>query len=156
MQPGLHGSDDLCVRRKMATFQVFFQSGRAKDLSVSLYSFFNLGARWGWVVKATPRPLYPWERPGTHCIGGRMGPRTGPDGCGKSRSDWDSIPGPSSTRVAILTALSRPTTSCCTGILRSLSVWKSSFLLISQYKKSVELNDDMNYGCDMVIQNGTS
>jgi len=24
----------------------------------------------GWVVNATPRPLYPRERPGTHCIGG--------------------------------------------------------------------------------------
>jgi hypothetical protein len=23
----------------------------------------------GWVVNATPRPLYPRERPGTHCIG---------------------------------------------------------------------------------------
>jgi len=23
-----------------------------------------------WVVNATPRPLYPRERPGTHCIGG--------------------------------------------------------------------------------------
>jgi hypothetical protein len=27
------------------------------------YGFFNLGARWGWVVNATPRPLYPQERP---------------------------------------------------------------------------------------------
>ena len=27
-----------------------------------LYPFFNLGARWGWVVNATPRPLYPRER----------------------------------------------------------------------------------------------
>jgi hypothetical protein len=26
------------------------------------YSFFNLGARWGWVVNVTPRPLYPRER----------------------------------------------------------------------------------------------
>jgi hypothetical protein len=27
------------------------------------YSFFNLGAtRWGWMVNATPRPLYPRER----------------------------------------------------------------------------------------------
>jgi hypothetical protein len=25
-------------------------------------SFFNLGARWGWVVNATPRPLYSRER----------------------------------------------------------------------------------------------
>jgi hypothetical protein len=27
-----------------------------------VYSFFNLGARWGWVVNATPRPLYARER----------------------------------------------------------------------------------------------
>jgi len=39
----------------------------------------------GWVVSATPRPLYPWERPGTHCIGAWMGPSAGLDGCGKSR-----------------------------------------------------------------------
>jgi hypothetical protein len=32
---------------------------------------------WGWVVNATTRPLYPWERPGTHCIGGWVGPRGG-------------------------------------------------------------------------------
>ena len=25
--------------------------------------------RWGWVVSTTPRPLYPQERPGTHCTG---------------------------------------------------------------------------------------
>ena len=29
---------------------------------VQLYSFFNLGVRWGLVVNATPRPLYPRER----------------------------------------------------------------------------------------------
>ena len=47
----------------------------------------------GWVVNATPRPLYPRERPGTHCIGGWMGPRAGLDGCGKSRPPHrDSIP----------------------------------------------------------------
>ena len=38
------------------------------------------------VVSATPWPLYPWERPGTHCTEGWMGPRAGLDGCGKSRS----------------------------------------------------------------------
>jgi hypothetical protein len=37
-----------------------------------------------WVVNATLRPLYPRERPGTHCIGGWVGPRTGLDGCGKT------------------------------------------------------------------------
>jgi hypothetical protein len=30
---------------------------------------FNLGARWGWVVKATPRPLYPRKRPGSNWVG---------------------------------------------------------------------------------------
>ena len=35
----------------------------------------------GWVVSATPRPLYPWgKRSGTHCIGGWVGPRAGLDG----------------------------------------------------------------------------
>jgi len=58
--------------------------------------FLNLGARWGGVVNATPRPLYPWERPGTHCIGGWVGPREGLDWCGKSRVHRDSIPGRSS------------------------------------------------------------
>ena len=27
-----------------------------------LYSFFNLGARWGWVVNDNPWTLYPWGR----------------------------------------------------------------------------------------------
>jgi hypothetical protein len=39
----------------------------------------------GWVVIATPLPLYPWERPSTHCIEDWEGPRAGLDGCGKSR-----------------------------------------------------------------------
>ena len=40
----------------------------------------------GWVVNATPRPLYPQERTGTHCIGGWVGSRAGLDGREKSRS----------------------------------------------------------------------
>jgi hypothetical protein len=32
-----------------------------RGVEVKLYSFLNLGARWGWVVNATPRPLYPRE-----------------------------------------------------------------------------------------------
>ena len=66
------------------------------------------------MVNATPRPLYPRERPGTHCIGIWLGPRAGLDGCGKSCPHRDSIPGPSSPlRVAIPTELSRPTTKGC-------------------------------------------
>jgi len=54
-------------------------------VKVHPYSFLNLGARWGWVVKATPRLLYPREGPGTYCVGGWVGPRAGLYGCGKSR-----------------------------------------------------------------------
>ena len=65
----------------------------------------------GWVVNARPKPFYPRERPGTHCIWGWVGPRAGLDRCGKSRPHWHSIPGPSSSyRVAIPTELSRSTT----------------------------------------------
>ena len=34
----------------------------------------------GWMVNATPRPLYPRDRPGTDCIEGWVGPRAGLDG----------------------------------------------------------------------------
>ena len=63
----------------------------------------------GWVVNATPRPLYPRERPGTDCIGGWVGPNVGLYGYGKNLPYRDSIPGRSSPyQVAILTKLSRP------------------------------------------------
>jgi len=38
-----------------------------------------------WGVSVTARPLYPRERPGTHCTGGWMGHRAGLDRWGKSR-----------------------------------------------------------------------
>ena len=47
-----------------------------RGLEVLLYTFFNLGARWGWVVHATPRPLYPRERdpvPNGRRLGRRQG-----------------------------------------------------------------------------------
>ena len=46
VQPGLRGNKDLRVGRNTATFQLFFQSGRAKDLSAPLYAsslpYFNI------------------------------------------------------------------------------------------------------------------
>jgi hypothetical protein len=33
-----------------------------------------------WVVNVTPRPLYPREKTGIYCIGGRVGPRAGLNG----------------------------------------------------------------------------
>ena len=49
-----------------------------------------------WVVNATPRPLYPQVRSGTHYIWGWVDPSAGLDWRGKSRPHRDSIPGPSS------------------------------------------------------------
>ena len=46
---------------------------------------FLISALDGVVVNAKPRPLYSRERSGAHCIGGRVGPRAGLDGYGKSR-----------------------------------------------------------------------
>ena len=61
---------------------------------VYLYSFFNLGARWGWAIYGTPWLLYPLEGPGTHCTGGWVRPRVRLVYCGKSRRRRVSISGP--------------------------------------------------------------
>ena len=63
-----------------------------------------------WVeVSTTPRPLYPWKRPGTHCTGSWVVPRAGLDGWGKSRLYRNSIPGRSGPwRIAVPTELSQP------------------------------------------------
>jgi hypothetical protein len=45
------------------------------------------------------RPLYPWERHGTHCTGGWVDFRAGLDRCGQSHPHRHSIPGPSSPYV---------------------------------------------------------
>ena len=56
-----------------------------------------------------PAALYPRERRGTHCTGGWLGPRTGLGRFGKSLSQRDSIPVPSSPQpVAIPTELPGP------------------------------------------------
>jgi hypothetical protein len=55
----------------------------------------DLGATRGWVVSTTHRPLYPRERPGNHCKGGWVGPRTSLDVCEEPRSHRSSIARPS-------------------------------------------------------------
>ena len=125
IQPALRGGNDLRIGRKMATFQFFFQSGRAKDLSppcfikVKKKTKFNPIAWHGgaegtgeWKYKCTlsltlaldrggwstpgPDSLYLRKRHGAHCRVGWVGPRSGLDGCGKSRPLRNSIPEPSS------------------------------------------------------------
>jgi hypothetical protein len=46
-------------------------------------------------VNATPRSLYPRERPGTNRIEGWVRPKAVVDGCGNFFPHWDSIPVPS-------------------------------------------------------------
>jgi hypothetical protein len=49
-------------------------------------TFLDLGTSWTWVVSFTPRQLYPGERaPGTHWIGGWVGPRTSLDDAEKRK-----------------------------------------------------------------------
>ena len=99
-----------------------------------LYSFLNLGARWGWVVSATPWPLYPWERPGTHCKGGWVGPRTGLDENGKNFSRRDSILGPSNPqRVAATTELSRPHNNLLLLLECKISIARTSICNLSSF-----------------------
>ena len=46
----------------------------------------------GWVVNATPRPLYLRERPGTHSTEGWVEPSSVLNVRGKSRPQRDSVP----------------------------------------------------------------
>ena len=59
---------------------------RSRDgVEAQLNSFLNLGVRWGRF--STPRPgrFTPGTDPVPTVIGGYVGPRTGLEGCGKSR-----------------------------------------------------------------------
>jgi hypothetical protein len=70
-----------------------WRSGRGIALPI-----LNLGNRRWWVVSTTRRPLYPREKPGTHCMYKRLGGTQGRSGRVRKISPHrDSIPGPSST-----------------------------------------------------------
>jgi hypothetical protein len=59
------------------------QEGQRGSRGIALF-FLQPLCQMEWMVNATPRPLYPGERPGTHCIGGWVGPRAALDGGRKS------------------------------------------------------------------------
>jgi hypothetical protein len=49
-------------------------------------TFLYLGTRWRWGLNLTPLPFYLWGKsPGTHCIGGWVGPRSGLNAVEKRR-----------------------------------------------------------------------
>ena len=64
-------------------------------VEVKLYSSMTTALEGMSGQQYAPTVLNPWERPGTHCTGGWVGPRAGLDGR-KISPHRDSIPGPSS------------------------------------------------------------
>ena len=64
-------------------------------VDVQLYSSITAALEGGEWSAARLSSTLPRERPGTHCTGGRVGPRAGLDGR-KISPHWDLIPGPSS------------------------------------------------------------
>ena len=50
------------VKKLKLKFALSYDTKAQRGVEVQLRSFFNLEARCGWVVNATPRPLYRQER----------------------------------------------------------------------------------------------
>ena len=65
--PNLRTCNTITYYIKCQVHSRKFHEGPEGGVDVQLYAFFNLSARWGWVVNSTSRPLYLRERPGTHC-----------------------------------------------------------------------------------------
>ena len=70
----------------------------------------------GWVVNATPRPFYLWERPGTKCVGGWVGPDPGWTGAENLTPNRIRSP----DRVAIPTEIYRPKLNMAEGGITKL------------------------------------
>ena len=107
----------------------FSQAGKTlrESRGIALLYFQTLALEGGGGSASLPGCFLPRERCGTHCTGGWVGPRGGPDS-GKSRRDRDSIPRPQSvTTPTELTAESL----AGTGIRspdRSQSLYRLSYL----------------------------
>jgi hypothetical protein len=85
------GGRGINVNVKGEVHPITCHKGTEGGKELQLYFFFNFGARWKWVVKATSRRLYRRESHGTHWMLG---------GYGKTRPHRDSIPEPSSPQLA--------------------------------------------------------
>jgi hypothetical protein len=88
-----HFCDKVKLKVKLSRYRP--EQAQRVDRGIAL-PFLDRGARRGWVVSTTHRPLYPREIPSIHFTEGWVGPRAGLDMCEKSRPHWDSIPGLSS------------------------------------------------------------
>jgi len=100
-----------------------------------------------------PAALYPWERPGTHCAGGWVGPRAGLDRCGKSfpllRFDPRTVCPVASRYTDYAT---RPYAVLLTGeLLRASMVWNWDFFQPDlSWAYLVRISED---GCSHCLRN---
>jgi hypothetical protein len=77
------------VKEKVALEQVTKAQRGSRGIALL---FLDLGARWGWVVNAKPRPIYPWERRGAICIGAGWAPGSVWTGAENVASTWIRSP----------------------------------------------------------------
>jgi hypothetical protein len=104
-----------------------------------LHSFFDLSTRWRWVVSFTPRPLYPRVRvPGTHCIGGWVGPRAVLDAVVKRK-----IPSPRRE--------SNPRTPIVQLVTQRYTDWAITVLAQEKEQWKVLVNTVMKQSWDLLI-----
>jgi hypothetical protein len=112
----------------------------------------DLGIRLGWAVSVKPRRFTPRERtPGTHCTGGWVGPRAGPDteARGKIRSPLPGIEPRSPGRPACSQTLywlsypGSPNGLMCEWNIEWRSEWKNVRDNMWRVNQCVRQNEDM-------------
>ena len=88
-----------------------------------------------------PAALPPEMRLCNHCIGGWVGSRADLDGCGKSGTHKNSIPGPSNLQgIAIPTELCRPTYNFLKGTIWN-HLLSETFLILRTIQRGVIINE---------------
>ena len=92
------------------------------------------------MVNATPRPLYPLERPGTHCTGGWVGLRAGLDRCGKSALTGIRSPGRPAHNKSLY-RLSYPGSQYWNKTKQKTLI--ESFVLVQKWSLNFAQNSDM-------------
>ena len=98
-----------------------------RGAEVYLYSFFNLGARWGWMVNAMPLPLYPSGKT-RYSMYRRLGTPLGRSGRVRKISPPTGIRSPDCpAHSESLYRLSYPGSSCCKLITKVFDWMHFSF-----------------------------
>jgi hypothetical protein len=136
------------------------QTTKAKRWSRGIALLFLQHRRYkGWVINATPRPLYPRERSGTHCTAGRVGPKAGLERCGKSRPPPTGIRFPDWTvhsellyRLSYPRPLIRP--NSVSKLINPAYIWKSKppkYLLQSSHPVHLRSVSNSTHNSSLIL-----